>query len=71
MSELVAQELSVKTEYVDATWGTVIVSLQTGKCDVIMAGLTRTTKRAATVLFVNPYHVNTLSAVVKAQLADP
>jgi ABC-type amino acid transport substrate-binding protein len=65
MSELVAQELGVKTEYVDSTWSTVIVSLQTGKCDVVMAGLSRGAKRAAAVLFVNPYHVNTLSAVTR------
>lgn len=49
-----AETMGVKIEHVDSTWGTLIPSLETDKCDIVMAPLFRTSKRALRVLFSDP-----------------
>lgn len=64
MGVKLAEELGVKPTWVDATWATLIPSLLTDKCDVALVGLSRTPKRAATILFASPFNSLTFSAVV-------
>ena len=49
-----AETLGVEIELVDSTWGTLIPSLETNKCDIVMAPLFRTSERAMRVLFSEP-----------------
>ena len=46
--------LKVKLEHVDATWGTIIPSMTTQKCDFSGAGLYISPVRAELVLFTRP-----------------
>jgi polar amino acid transport system substrate-binding protein len=56
MVKALAQAMEVKHELVPVpAFGQLISSLQSGKCDVIMSALTRTTKRAMAVAFTEPY----------------
>jgi ABC-type amino acid transport substrate-binding protein len=64
MGVKLAEQLQVKPVWVDATWATIIPSLLTDKCDIALVGLSRTPKRAATILFANPFNSLTFSAVV-------
>lgn len=60
-----AESLGVEFEIVDASWGTVIPSLLTGKCDVALINLFMTLERAQVVLFTDPWGVVTKSAAVR------
>jgi ABC-type amino acid transport substrate-binding protein len=60
-----AESLGVQFEVVDATWGTVIPSLLTGKCDIALINLFMTLERAQVVLFTDPWGVVTKSAAVR------
>lgn len=60
-----AESLGVEFEIVDATWGTVVPSVLTGKCDVAMINLFMTLERAQVVLFTDPWGVVTKSAAVQ------
>lgn len=61
-----AEALKVKIEHVDSTWGTLIPNLESGKCDVVMAPMFRTTDRALRVLFSTPSGFITQTIGVKA-----
>lgn len=63
-SEHLAETMGVKLEHVDATWATVIPSLQADKCDIAMVGLFRTAARAQVILFADPWGFDTQSAAV-------
>ncbi|MCG8324623.1 MAG: transporter substrate-binding domain-containing protein, partial [Thiotrichales bacterium] len=65
-AEHLAAAMGVELEHVDATWATVIPSLQTDKCDVALVGLFRTAERAQVVLFADPWGFDTQSAGVLA-----
>ncbi len=64
MAKLIAKELGVKLEIRDIEWTGLIPSLQTGKIDMIISGMTRTLTRAKAVTFTDPYFVTGLCALV-------
>ena len=45
--------MGVEYKPVDSQWGTLIPSLETGKCDIVMSPMFRTAERAMRVLFSN------------------
>ena len=64
LAKLIAKELGVKLEIKDTEWTGLIPSLQTGKVDMIISGMTRTLTRAKAVSFTDPYFVTGLCALV-------
>ncbi len=52
--QIIASQLKVKLEHVDATWATVIPSIQTKKCDFSASGLYVSPARAELVTFTQP-----------------
>ena len=63
---LAAGILKVKVEQVDATWGTVVPSVLTQKCDVAAAGLYVSGARAELVSFTRPIATDGISLFVAA-----
>lgn len=59
-----ADAMGVKIEHVDATWGTLIPSLEAGKCDIVMAPMFRTAERAIRILFSEPSGFETKSITI-------
>lgn len=59
-----AETMGVKIEHVDSTWATLIPSLETDKCDIVMAPMFRTPERAMRVLFAEPSGYETQGVVV-------
>ena len=51
--------MGVEPEYVDSTWGTIIVALKADKCDMAMVGLFRLAQRAEVILFLQPLGLQT------------
>lgn len=71
MIKELAKVMEVKYELVPVpNFGQLIASLQSGKCDVIMSALTRTTKRAMAVNFSDPYFVLGSAWIVRNERAD-
>jgi polar amino acid transport system substrate-binding protein len=64
IAKLIARELGVKLEINDIEWTGLIPSLQTGKVDLIISGMTRTLTRAKAVSFTDPYFVTGLCALM-------
>ena len=64
IAKLIAKDLGVKLEINDIEWTGLIPSLQTGKVDLIISGMTRTLTRAKAVSFTDPYFVTGLCALV-------
>lgn len=60
------ETMGVKVEHVDSAWGTLIPSLETGKCDIVMAPMFATPERAMKVLFADPAGFETMSIAVHA-----
>ena len=56
--------MGVEYEPVDSQWGTLIPSLETGKCDIVMSPMFRTAERAMRVLFSNPSGYETQGTAV-------
>jgi len=65
MAEDLARELGVKLETVDDSYATVIPSLMSGKCDIIMAPLLVNAQRAQVVAFTDYYSTSGNQAVVR------
>lgn len=59
-----AEAMGVEIEHVDSTWGTLIPSLEAGKCDIVMAPMFRTAERAIRILFSEPSGFETKSITV-------
>ena len=59
-----AETMGVKIEHIDSTWGTLIPSLESNKCDIVMAPLFRTSERAMRVLFSEPSGYETQGVAV-------
>lgn len=59
-----AEALGVEIEHVDSTWGSLIPSLEAGKCDIVMAPMFRTAERAIRILFSNPSGYETKSITI-------
>ena len=49
-----AKTIGVKIDHVDTQWATLIPSLETNKCHIVMAPMFRTPERAMRILFSNP-----------------
>jgi len=64
IARLIAKELGVKLEIKDIEWTGLIPSLQMGKVDMIISGMTRTLTRAKAVSFTQPYFVTGLCALI-------
>ncbi len=64
IARLIAKELGVRLKIRDIEWTGLIPSLQTGKIDMIISGMTRTLTRAKAVTFTDPYFVTGLCALV-------
>jgi ABC-type amino acid transport substrate-binding protein len=60
-----AETMGVRLEIVDATWGTLIPSLQANKCDIVLVDMFRTAERAMSILFSDPWNFNLMEVVVR------
>lgn len=69
MARLIAKELGVKIEIKDMEFTGLIPSLQSGKVDMIISGMTATLERAKTVSFTRPYFVTGLCALLSKKRA--
>ncbi|MFB9136963.1 transporter substrate-binding domain-containing protein [Vibrio sp. AK197] len=65
-----ARSMGVKFTPVNTAWDGIIPALQTGKCDIIMGGMTVTAERNLKVNFADPYIVIGQSALIAPKLAD-
>ncbi|MDH3691174.1 MAG: ABC transporter substrate-binding protein [Gammaproteobacteria bacterium] len=59
-----AETIGVEIEHVDSTWATLIPSLETDKCDIVMAPMFRTPERAMRILFAEPSGYETQGVAV-------
>jgi polar amino acid transport system substrate-binding protein len=69
IAKLIAQEMGVGIEIKDMEWTGLIPSLQSGKIDLIISGMTRTLIRAKTVSFSNPYFETGLCVLLSVKKA--
>jgi len=60
----IAEMLKVKVEHVDATWATVVPSLNTKKCDFAGSGLFITPARAELLTFTRPFATDGIALFV-------
>ncbi|MFM2480042.1 transporter substrate-binding domain-containing protein [Celerinatantimonas sp. YJH-8] len=68
MGKQMARAMGVKFVPVNTAWDGIIPALQTGKCDIIMAGMTITPKRNLKVNFATPYIVIGQSIILSPKL---
>ena len=57
MAKKMAKEMGVKLKLLPTAWDGIIAALVTGKCDIIMSGMTITQQRNLKINFANPYIV--------------
>ena len=57
MAKKMAKEMGVKLKLLPTSWDGIIAALITGKCDIIMSGMTVTQQRNLKINFANPYIV--------------
>jgi polar amino acid transport system substrate-binding protein len=69
IAKLIAQELGTGIEIKDTEWTGLIPSLQSGKIDLIISGMTRTLARSKTVTFTNPYFETGLCVLLSTKKA--
>ena len=69
IAKLIAQELGTGIEIKDMEWTGLIPSLQSGKIDLIISGMTRTLARSKTVTFTNPYFETGLCVLLSQKKA--
>jgi len=62
---LLAKDLGVELELVEATWATLFAGLQADKYDMVASGSRRTLQRSLAVAFTNPYVSLTELAMVR------
>jgi His/Glu/Gln/Arg/opine family amino acid ABC transporter permease subunit len=58
LGEELARELGVRAEFVSMEWSGVFAALETGKCDLVMSGVTITTERKKGNAFTRPYFLS-------------
>ena len=56
IAKKLAEDMGVKVEFVPTKWSGIIPALTTGKFDVLIGGMTITTKRNLKVNFTRPYY---------------
>ena len=69
IAQLAAKELGVEIEIRDMEFSGLIPSLQSGKIDMIISGMTRTLTREKTVSFTQPYFVTGLCVLLSNKKA--
>lgn len=57
MAKRMAKEMGVKLKLLPTAWDGIIAALVTGKCDIVMSGMTITQKRNLKINFADPYVV--------------
>ncbi len=57
MAKRMAKEMGVKLKLLPTAWDGIIAALVTGKCDIIMSGMTITQQRNLKINFADPYVV--------------
>lgn len=65
LSKRIAQKLNRQIQFFDMKFSALISALQSGKIDIIAAGMTSTPERAKSVNFTNPYFQNSQVVIVK------
>ena len=68
MGKQMARSMGVKFTPVNTAWDGIIPALQTGKCDIIMGGMTITAERNLKVMFATPYIVIGQSVIISPEL---
>ena len=66
-----AEELGYDIEIVKTEWDGLVPSLLSGNIDVIIAGMSPTAERMATIDFTDPYYESELVIVVRKDGATP
>ncbi len=66
IAEEIASDAELKIDYVESTWGGFPADLNTGRCDVAIAGIFPTISRSTSVGFTEPFFFVGNSAVVKS-----
>jgi len=69
LARLIAQELGVEIEIKDIEWTGLIPSLQGGKVDMVISGMTRTLERMQSIGFTDPYFVTGLCVLLNKDKA--
>ncbi len=69
MAKAMAKAMGVKRKLVPTAWDGIIAALVTGKCDIIMSGMTITQERNLKINFANPYVVVGQTILMKKDLA--
>jgi len=69
MAKRMAKEMGVKLKLLPTSWDGIIAALVTGKCDIIMSGMTITQQRNLKINFANPYVVVGQTILMKKELA--
>lgn len=70
MAKKMAKEMGVKLNMIPTAWDGIIAALITGKCDMIMSGMTITQQRNLKINFANPYVVVGQTIMMKKSLAN-
>ena len=70
LGKVMAKQMGVKYIPVNTAWDGIIPALITGKCDVIMAGMTVNAQRNMKVNFADPYIVVGQSIILNPKLKD-
>jgi Na+/H+-dicarboxylate symporter/ABC-type amino acid transport substrate-binding protein len=65
LANVLARDMGVKLEFVKVKRDGIAEALNTGRCDVVMSGLTMTPDRMLEVLFSEPYMKATMSFIVR------
>ena len=69
IAKTMAKAMGVKLDLRNTAWDGIIPALLTGKCDIIMSGMTVTAERNLKVNFANPYIVVGQTVLVSPKLA--
>ncbi len=69
MAKRMSKEMGVKLKLLPTAWDGIIAALITGKCDIIMSGMTITQQRNLKINFANPYVVVGQTILIKKELA--
>jgi polar amino acid transport system substrate-binding protein len=70
LGKVMAKQMGVKFVPVNTAWDGIIPALVTGKCDIIMAGMTINAQRNMSVNFSDPYIVVGQSLLINPKLKD-
>ena len=68
MAKRMAKDMGVKLKLLPTAWDGIIAALVTGKCDIIMSGMTITQQRNLKINFANPYVVVGQTILMKKEL---